>query len=92
MTGMVRALDGGARPESSSAHRSTEGSHEGPSGVLTRALDAGLDLVRYGGALRFQRRTADDGGDHIATLAMLGERQLATSLPSTTRASGHGWY
>ena len=62
-------------------------SHEAPSRELPDALGQGLDLTRYGGAVRFDRLHVRDGGELFTSVAFLGERQRPTSLTDATRGA-----
>ena len=65
-------------------------SHEGPSARFAPALDEGLDLTRSGGAIRLQRSQVGDGGDLLATVAILAERQHSIAFGSRTRDAAVG--
>ena len=60
-------------------------SHEAPSRQFAKAVREGLDLARFGGALRLERTGAADGGELIRSVAVLAERQRPTAIGSTTR-------
>ncbi len=60
-------------------------SHEAPSALFRRAAYEGLDLTRSGGALRIQRLNVSDGGELVATAAVLAERQYSPVFGSLTR-------
>jgi hypothetical protein len=60
-------------------------SHEAPSRQFGAALDEGLDLARYGGALRIERTGAADGGEVVRSVALLGELQRPALIGSTGR-------
>jgi Tol biopolymer transport system component len=62
-------------------------SHEAPSRILPENFSDGFDLTRFGGALRLERATATDGGDILATIGALGERQLPSALSYVTRSA-----
>lgn len=62
-------------------------SHEAPSRHSAFAAALGLDLARFGGALRLRRQRSGDGGETIGTLALLGERQEPSELAATTRTA-----
>ncbi|HEU4721123.1 MAG TPA: hypothetical protein VFS59_07140 [Gemmatimonadaceae bacterium] len=62
-------------------------SREAPSRELSAALDAGLDLVRGGGALRLDRRRTRANGELTGSLAILGEVQRPTSFEEVIRRS-----
>jgi hypothetical protein len=81
---------GGALTISSRARRTVVDlsgwySHEAPSRELPAALDAGLDLRRVGGALRFNRRRARAAGELTGSLAFLGEQQRPTAFEDVFR-------
>ena len=60
-------------------------SHEAPSRHSVLALEQGLDLTRFGGALRLRRQRVGDAGELIGTLGVLSERQEPTDLTPATR-------
>ena len=60
-------------------------SHEAPSRELSAALEAGLDLSRVGGAIRFDRRRARAAGELTGSLALLGELQRPTAFEDVFR-------
>ncbi|MEO7455266.1 MAG: hypothetical protein ABIY52_03340 [Gemmatimonadaceae bacterium] len=62
-------------------------SHEAPSRAYHRAFYQGLDLARFGGALRVRREHVVNGGEFVNTLGVLAERQLPSALTAATRAS-----
>jgi len=62
-------------------------SHEAPSRELPAALGQGLDLLRYGAAVRLDRRYVGDGAEFSASLAVLGERERPTSFTDATRGA-----
>ncbi len=63
-------------------------SHEAPSREFEPAYDAGLDLSRFGGALRVHRMIALDGGELSYDLGGIMEHQLPSGQASTTRTAG----
>ena len=60
-------------------------SHESPSALNAAAAWEGLNLTRSGGAFRAQRLSVSDGGELMATGAVLAERQYSNDLNSFTR-------
>ena len=62
-------------------------SHEAPSRELDTALVEGLDLTRVGGALRVERTHVGDGWDIGGAIAVLGERQRASTFNTLTRSA-----
>jgi len=86
---------GGAITITSRARRTVLGvsgwySHEAPSRDLPSALEAGLDLVRGGGALRLDRRRVRDAGEVTGTLAGLAEVQQPSFFEETVRRAAIG--
>ena len=67
-------------------------SHEAPSRELPAALEAGLDLSRFGGALRLHRRRVRAAGELTGSLAVLGERQRPTALEDVFRRAAVGTF
>ena len=67
-------------------------SHEAPSRQFAGAFEEGLDLTRFGGALRVQRASASDGGELVRSLAVLGERQLPGAISPATRVAAIGTF
>ncbi|MEP6730322.1 MAG: hypothetical protein ABJE10_06780 [bacterium] len=65
-------------------------SHEAPSRQSALAGDDGLDLARYGGALRVDRINVSDGGELLSSIALLEERQLPALLTFVTRSAAIG--
>jgi hypothetical protein len=65
-------------------------SHEAPSRELPEAVGQGLDLTRFGGALRFDRDHVRDAGGLATSLAILVERQRPTLLSEATRGAAVG--
>jgi hypothetical protein len=63
-------------------------SHEAPSRTFAPAFNQGLDLSRFGSAVRVRREIFSDGGEFIGQFGGLIEHQTPTSLPSATRAAG----
>ncbi|MDQ2665802.1 MAG: hypothetical protein M3Z05_07310 [Gemmatimonadota bacterium] len=60
-------------------------SHEAPSAIFRGAGAEGLDLTRSGGAFRIQRLMVSDGGEMVASAAVLAERQYSPVFGSVTR-------
>ena len=60
-------------------------SHEAPSRELPSAQEAGLDLVRGGGALRLDRRRVRASGELTGMLAALGEVQRPAAFEQAVR-------
>jgi hypothetical protein len=83
---------GGVVAITSRSRRTTIGvsgwlSHEAPSRELPEALAQGLDLSRYGGAIRFDRTHAREAGEFSTSAALVGERQRPTALTHATRGA-----
>ncbi|MEO8560587.1 MAG: hypothetical protein ABI601_00835 [bacterium] len=62
-------------------------SHEAPSRELASAVDQGLDLTRFGGALRFDRTHVRESGELATSAALLAERQRPTGMSDATRGA-----
>ncbi|MEO5818849.1 MAG: hypothetical protein ABIT20_26505 [Gemmatimonadaceae bacterium] len=67
-------------------------SRDRPSHQFGGALEAGLDLGRFGGGVRLERRGVTDGGELTRSLAILGEHQRPTTLPNANRAAAIGTF
>ena len=83
---------GGVVTLSSRSRRTTIGvsgwlSHEAPSRELPDALAQGLDLMRYGAAVRFDRVHVRDAGELATSAALIGERQRPTAFTHATRGA-----
>ena len=65
-------------------------SHEAPSRQFAGAFNEGLDLARFGGALRLERASASDGGEVIRSIGIMGERQRPSALSFATRVAAVG--
>jgi hypothetical protein len=67
-------------------------SHEAPSRTLPAALEAGLDLMRAGGAIRLDRRRARATGELTGSLALVGEVQRPTAFEDVIRRAAIGTF
>ncbi|MDB4881887.1 MAG: hypothetical protein JWL95_653, partial [Gemmatimonadetes bacterium] len=67
-------------------------SRDRPSHQFAGALEEGLDLGRFGGALRVERTRVSDGGELTGTLALLGEQQRPTTFLSANRVAAIGTF
>ena len=65
-------------------------SHEAPSRQFADARELGLDLSRFGGALRLDRRLVRASGEMNTTLALLAERQRAAEMSDANRTAAVG--
>ncbi len=65
-------------------------SRDRPSHQFAGSRDEGLDLGRFGGAVRFERTSVIDGGELTQTLAIVGEHQRPTNIANTNRAAAIG--
>ncbi|MDB4889055.1 MAG: hypothetical protein JWL61_910 [Gemmatimonadetes bacterium] len=67
-------------------------SRDRPSHQFAGSLDEGLDLGRFGGAIRVERTSVSDGGELTRALALLGEQQRPTNIPNVNRAAAIGTF
>ncbi|MES2179343.1 MAG: hypothetical protein V4550_15900 [Gemmatimonadota bacterium] len=65
-------------------------SHEAPSRAFGPALEYGLDLSRFGGALRIQRSNASDGGEIVTSLGTVLEHHEPSGAESFSRLATIG--
>lgn len=67
-------------------------SRDRPSHQFVGALNDGLDLGRFGAAIRLQRTGFSDGGELTRSLALLGEKQRPTNFTDANRAAAIGTF